>query len=84
LGRWYENKLHQTRLQSSPAINKQGYNRHRAVGNLLSRIHGMDAFGNHSVQRLVDELGRGPFMVPIRCGLFVSDISVMDYNFGFL
>jgi hypothetical protein len=65
LGRWYENKLNQTRLRFSPAINDTGYNRHRAVGSVLSRIYGLDEFGNPSTQLLVDQIRRGPFLVQL-------------------
>jgi len=61
LGRWWRNKLDGTRRQT-PIITKSGYDLDRATGNLLCRVYGRDAFGNTSMQALVDNLGRGPHL----------------------
>ena len=61
LGRWYTNRIDRTRLQKSPITNS-GYNPHRSTGNLLCRIYGMDPYGGFSIQTLIDQLGRGPWI----------------------
>lgn len=61
LGRWWENKRAKTKRRTS-TITERGYNVTRATGNLLCRVYGRDAFGNGSLQRLVNQLGRGPFL----------------------
>jgi len=42
-----------------------GYDINRSTGNLLCRIHGMDSRGDFSMQHLVDQVGRGPWISKI-------------------
>ena len=62
LGRWWENRRTKSRRRT-PIITRHGYNVDRAVGNLLCRIYGRDKHGNHSIQLLIDNVGRGPWII---------------------
>ena len=79
LGRWYVNKTKNRRQRSWPKP-KGGfhYNEHRSTGGLLCRAVGRDGYGNFSIQRIVNEFGRGPFLkkVPLSAsGMVVFRIA---------
>jgi hypothetical protein len=62
LGRWWDNRRTNSRRRT-PIISRHGYNVDRSTGNILVRIYGQDSYGNNSTQLLIDNLGRGPWIV---------------------
>jgi len=58
LGRTHRNRMNNTRDQHARAGDLR-------IGGLLWRIHGMDQFGNASVEQFIRNYGRGPFMADL-------------------
>ena len=77
LGRWYINKNEKKRLRSSPITTWGYYNVHKVTGGRLFRIHGRDEFGHLSVQRFIDQMGSGPYVIelPIKEALKTAGVS---------
>lgn len=84
LGRSWRNRENGTRTQTAKR-GSHGYNVDRSLGNLIFRHYGMDKVGRISVQTLIDRIGRGPWLEPVkslsRKGLGQQDaLSVITYD----
>ena len=73
-GRRLNNKASNTRRKTAATTKTGGteYNADKATGNLVCKVHGMDADGSFSMQRLVDQMGMKSLCV-VRIGTFGKD-----------